>query len=142
MEFTSLWDEASRDLDEESRERVAVLASQASAGIWQFLAAAKSEPEFDTRLALAESQISTVAAETGAEVEDIEATMRRRYALLLEASDDSDEDDEDGDERTHGAHGALLGGSRHGCGEADRGCGRMTDVSLAVEQEKPLTRSG
>jgi len=99
MEFTSLWDEASRDLDEESRERVAVLASQASAGIWQFLAAAKSEPEFETRLALAESQISTVAAETGAEVDDITATMRRRYALLVEASQDEDEDgDDDGDD--------------------------------------------
>jgi hypothetical protein len=101
MEFFSLWDEAASDLESENRERAIHTASLASAGVWAFLAAAKSEPEFDTRLALAESNLSTVAAESGLSVEDVTDIMRRRYALLLEASsnpfakDDDDDDDSD-----------------------------------------------
>jgi hypothetical protein len=105
MEFFSLWDEAASDLESENRERAIHTASLASAGVWAFLAAAKSEPEFNTRLALAESNLSTVAAESGLSVEDVTDIMRRRYALLLEASDnpfakddDSDDDDDDSDD--------------------------------------------
>jgi len=103
MEFFSLWDEAASDLESENRERAVHTASIASAGVWAFLAAAKSEPEFNTRLALAESNLSTVAAESGLSVEDVTDIMRRRYALLLEASDnpfakDDDSDDDDSDD--------------------------------------------
>lgn len=83
-----MWAEASRDLEAEADERSRQLAVVGTAGLWPFLAAARSAPEFEGRLALADEQISTVAADSGYPVESITGDLRRQYQLLAEARTD------------------------------------------------------
>lgn len=57
--MTDLWVEASRDLEAENAEAQLILAKMATASLWPFLALAKTEGEFNHRLALAEPQIDS-----------------------------------------------------------------------------------
>jgi hypothetical protein len=104
-----MWVEATRDLESEASEMSAERARIASSSLWPFLAAARSEPEFDGRLSVAAEHLEAVAVETGHPVEALAADLRGQWRLLAEArgSDpvdheghDYDHDDEDpeGDE--------------------------------------------
>lgn len=90
MEFTSLFDEASRDLEAEGRERIVTAASQAAtSSCWPFLALAKSESEFGHRLALIEDRLHTIASEHGVSYEEVTGPLHKGFAALMAAREAS-----------------------------------------------------
>lgn len=80
-----MWREATRDLEGEAAEMSAERARIASSSLWPFLAAARSEPEFDGRLGLASDRLEVIAAETGHPAQSLVDDLRRQYRLLAEA---------------------------------------------------------
>lgn len=86
MDFISVFDEASRDIEAEAVERRHTAALQdATAATWQFLALAKSEPEFGHRLALVEDRLEALASQHGVSYEEITAPLRQGFQALLES---------------------------------------------------------
>src|SRR5882757_9193889 len=56
--ISAMWDNAVRDQDAEQAREGFLRAKIATAGVWPFLAAAETEPEFDQRLALMADRIA------------------------------------------------------------------------------------
>lgn len=61
--MTDLWTEASRDHDDEQNSRLQATASVAAAQFWPFLAAAKTEREFEHRLGYVQDEFLSALAE-------------------------------------------------------------------------------
>jgi len=83
--FASLWDEASRDIEDENTQRRLAHAKVACASFWSFLASAQSPPEYGHRKALAAERIEAVATSVGLPVEKIEALLDGQFDLLHQA---------------------------------------------------------
>lgn len=117
MEFASLWTEASRDVDAEAQARALANARVAAAGVWPFLAQARSWADLDNRMALAEDNLSRAASLHGVSSEvlagsfrqDFEryasqraaavrtrAVRKRAFLVVAESSDSSDSSDDSG----------------------------------------------
>jgi hypothetical protein len=82
MEFTSVFDEASRDHEAEDLLVRQAAARAETQGVWPFLALAQSEDEFGHRLALAEDRLSAIASRHGLSYEDVTAPLREGFAVL------------------------------------------------------------
>jgi hypothetical protein len=80
-----LWTIASDDHDSFAREGALARAEAELEGLMPFLLASRSEQEFGHRIAAAHDSIGLIAARTGMEPDEIEATARRRYELYREA---------------------------------------------------------
>ena len=112
-----MWVEATRDLEAEAAERSLEHGRAAVASLWPFLAAARTEGEFEGRLELTGDRIAAVAVQASCSAEGLEDDLRRQYRLLAEARgpdpvdheghdydhdydhDDEDEEPEDHEER-------------------------------------------
>lgn len=81
-----LWTEASRDLEAEQAARSLEEARYATAGIWPFLAMAKSAQEFEQRLDLSQDHLESVANSTGCELSVLQDSLRRQHRLVAEAA--------------------------------------------------------
>ncbi len=109
MEFTSLWDEASRDLDAEASLRSLTSARVKGAQFWPFLASAEDEGDFANRVGLVEAGLVEAASYGGISFDALVDSLHgdfRALALAREAKDgenpfakkdDSDKDDSDDD---------------------------------------------
>jgi hypothetical protein len=80
-----LWAIASEDHDSFAREASLARAEAEMEGLMPFLLASRSEQEFGHRIAAAHDSIGLIAARTGMDPDEIEATARRRYELYREA---------------------------------------------------------
>lgn len=76
-----LWVLASQDAEQELNEERLVRAKVAAAGIWPFLAEAKSEREFGHRVALVETELEDLFPDTGFR-DQVTASLRDDYLLL------------------------------------------------------------
>ena len=85
MDGYSVWDEASRDYDSEARLTAQANLHVASNGVMQYLALAQSSDEFEGRLMLAASQIQDLANNAGIGLDEVTASLRNRWALLVES---------------------------------------------------------
>lgn len=79
-----LWVLASQDAEQELHEERLVRAKVAAAGIWPFLAEAKSEREFGHRVALVETELEDLFPDTGFR-DQVTASLRDDYLLLTGA---------------------------------------------------------
>lgn len=79
-----LWVLASQDVERELHEEHLVRAKVAAAGIWPFLAGAKSEREFGHRVALVEPELEELFPDTGFR-DQVTASLRDDYLLLTGA---------------------------------------------------------
>lgn len=95
--MTSLWLEASRDIEADEAELTFNKAKLATASLWPFLALATSEGEFEHRLALAMDQIEQRIPHT-ANLGDVISSFREDYKIYREAVvEEEGEDEPDGD---------------------------------------------
>lgn len=76
-----LWVLASLDAEQELNDERLVRAKVAAAGIWPFLAEAKSEREFGHRVALVETDLEALFPDTGFR-DQVTASLRDDYLLL------------------------------------------------------------
>jgi hypothetical protein len=76
-----LWVLASQDAEQDLNEERLVRAKVAAAGIWPFLAEAKSEREFGHRVALVEPELEDLFPDTGFR-DQVTASLRDDYLLL------------------------------------------------------------
>lgn len=91
--MTSLWLEASRDIEADEAELSFNKAKIATASLWPFLALARSEEEFEHRLALAIDQIEQRIPRT-ASLQRVVDSFREDYKIYREAMADEDDDEE------------------------------------------------
>lgn len=85
MEY-SLFDEASRDHDEEARDRrVALVRTAVTQEIFSFLALADSPGDYANRKALVNDRISAIALRYGSSLEETEGVADRMYQHLAQA---------------------------------------------------------
>lgn len=80
-----LWFEASADHDAMARQAALARAEAEFAGVFPFLAAARSEPEFLHRMFLAGDRLTAIAITAGLDVEDVEDLAGRRWRLMRQA---------------------------------------------------------
>jgi hypothetical protein len=92
--MTSLWLEASRDIEADEAELSFNKAKIATASLWPFLALANSEEEFEHRLALAIDQIERRIPRT-ASLQRVVDSFRDDYKIYREAADAEDEEPDD-----------------------------------------------
>lgn len=98
--MTSLWLEASRDIEADDAETRMNKAKLATASIWPFLALSISESEFTHRLALAMDQLEDRVPDESLR-NDVIASFKEDYEFYREAAateedeDESKEDEED-----------------------------------------------
>lgn len=86
MEFVSVFDEASRDLEAEGHERAHTAAAQeASEATWPFLRLASSKAEFSHRLALVEDRLSAIAAHHGVDLAEVVSPLEKGFEATLTA---------------------------------------------------------
>lgn len=86
--FASLFDEASRDIEAEGRDRIVTSATQAATSqCWGFLSLAQSENEFGHRLALVEDRLTAIASEHGLSYEEVAAPLRNGFEAVLAAKE-------------------------------------------------------
>lgn len=76
-----LWVLASQDAEQDLNDERLVHAKVAAAGIWPFLAEAKSEREFGHRVALVETELEELFPDTGFR-DQVTASLRDDYLLL------------------------------------------------------------
>lgn len=81
-----MWIEASRNVEAEAAERSLEEAKVVTAGLWPFLAVAKSAAEFDERLELADDHLQSVASATGCSLTDLQDSLRSQHKLVVEAA--------------------------------------------------------
>jgi len=86
MDGYSVWDEASRDYDAETRLVAQANFRVASGGVMQFLALAESSDEFDGRLMLAASQVRALADDSGLSLDEVTSSLRNRWQMIHEAN--------------------------------------------------------
>ena len=85
MSITDLWVEASFD-HEAAAHQVALDGADAGLrSLFPFLAAARSDGEFEHRLALAVDRLAAIAVQHDVSLAELDAMARRRWALLREA---------------------------------------------------------
>lgn len=80
-----LWTTASEDHDHFAREASLARAEAELDGLMPFLLGSRTEQELGHRLAAAEDSVMLIAARTGMDPDEIEATARRRYDLYRQA---------------------------------------------------------
>lgn len=85
MDDFSLWTEASRDVEAETRLRALTAARVRAAAFWPFLAAAGDQADFENRLALAEAKIAAAADSTGLSAEALADSLREDFKVLAES---------------------------------------------------------
>ena len=91
-----LWSEASRDVEAEQAHLRMARAKVATASIWPFLALAKSESEFEHRLALTADRITErVEPEL---IGPLVASLREDFRLTASSEEDETTEEEDEDE--------------------------------------------
>lgn len=86
MEFVSVFDEASRDVEAEevSRRRTAA-TQQAASHCWPFLSLAQSEAEFGHRLALVEDRLNAIASRHEVRIDEVVEPLRNGFLAVLES---------------------------------------------------------
>jgi hypothetical protein len=82
---SDLWDEASGEHEHFAREAALTAAGAELDEVMPFLLAARSAAEYDHREALAQDSFTAIAARTGVSPEELAATARRRYELMVHA---------------------------------------------------------
>lgn len=88
-----LWTEATRDLDAELAQKDAFVAKQATADLWTFLALARSDEEFEHRLAMISDEVDQrVAPQHRQAVFD---GFRENFRLTGAKTDEESEEDDD-----------------------------------------------
>jgi len=93
MSVDMLWSEASRDLEAENARLRMARAKVATASLWPFLSLARSEREFEHRLALTADRISDrVEPEL---IGPLVASLREDFRLTASSEEDGAEDEED-----------------------------------------------
>lgn len=83
--MTDLWTEASLDHEELARTAALARAEAEFAGVFPFLAAARTEGEYAHRRALAEERLTSIALRHGMDPGELLKLADRRWALLVEA---------------------------------------------------------
>lgn len=83
MEFISMFEEPGQEVEAEARERVVTAAQVEAQEMWPFLALAQTEEEFGHRMALAEPNLTSIAAKHGVEVEVITDPFRKGFEAVL-----------------------------------------------------------
>lgn len=81
-EFTSLWDDATRDVEAEQALRSLTSSRIKAASLWPFLAAAVDDDDFSNRLALVEAGIQEAAAYGGISPDALAASFTADFATL------------------------------------------------------------
>jgi hypothetical protein len=81
-----MWIEASRDIESEAAERSLEEAKVVTAGLWPFLAVAKSPHEFEERLDLSLDHLQSVAHATGCDLGQLQDSLRNQHKLVTEAA--------------------------------------------------------
>lgn len=95
MSVDMLWSEASRDLEAENARLRMTRAKVATASLWPFLSLARSEREFEHRLALTADRINDrVEPEL---IGPLVASLREDFRLTASSEEDETEDGDDGE---------------------------------------------
>jgi len=82
---SDLWDFASGDHELAARTAALVCADTELDQVMPFLYAARTDAEFEHRMALAADAITVIGSRNGVDAAELEATARRRYQILREA---------------------------------------------------------
>lgn len=127
-----LWTEASVDIEAEQQALRMSRAKVAVAGLWPFLALAKTAREFEHRLALtADSLAERVETDL---IAPVVASLREDFSLVVTAQDDQDDDSDDDDDKPDWLKEKIKSSSsRHLAEYYDEG--RAAWVKVAAEDD-------
>lgn len=126
MEFTSLWAEASSETERENTQRTLTAARIRAIPTWQFLALARTQTEFEHRLALADDRLRETVGD--ADLPDVVASLRQDFTALLE----SRTADQDGPTCPNcGGSGASMGMIGRVMHYRCRNCGSNYSINMA-----------